>query len=270
MPKRKTTRNTQGSGSIRQRPDGRWEGRYTVGVNPATGKQDQRSVYGDTEAEVAKKLRKVVQEIDDGVFTEPSRLTVGKWLDIWHSEYLGGVKPSTALVYEQHIKNHLKPAFRAVKLPALTAVAIQKLYNDMKRDGLSPKTIKNIHGVLHKALKQATMLGYIRSNPASSCQLPRIEKAEIKPLDAPELKIFLEAISEHEYETLYRTAVFTGLREGEILGLQWKKIDFTRGTILVDQQLIRPYRKGGKYEFGALKNDKPRTITPRAQHYGYA
>lgn len=149
----------------------------------------------------------------------------------------------------------------AVKLKALTTPAIQKFYNQMQKDGLSPKSIKNVHGVFHAALKQAAKLGYIRVNPTEACTLPRIERAKIEPLDSPEIETFLKAIKGHRFEAIYAVDLFTGLREAEILGLQWSCVDFDKGRIIVDKQLHRPREKGGKYYFGAPKNDKPRTIT---------
>jgi integrase len=116
--------------------------------------------------------------------------------------------------------------------------------------------------VLHKALQKALTLGFIRSNPSSACTLPRIEKAAIKPLDAPEIKSFLAALDESDYSTLLKVDLFTGMREGEILGLEWSCIDFERGTITVSKQLSRPRRKGDIYRLTSLKNDKPRTINP--------
>lgn len=82
MPKKKTSRAASGSGSIRQRPDGRWEARYTIGRDPGTGKQVQKSVYGSSQKDVVEKLRHILTEIDTGTHTEPSKLTLGAWLDI--------------------------------------------------------------------------------------------------------------------------------------------------------------------------------------------
>lgn len=123
MP-RKTTKSAKGGGTIRQRPDGRWEARFTVGRDPGTGKQIQRSVYGATQKEVRQKLAQITAAIDNGTYTVPSKMTVGQWLDIWSRDYLGGMKPFTVLNYSQHIKNHLKPAFGAMKLEALNAHTI--------------------------------------------------------------------------------------------------------------------------------------------------
>lgn len=194
-------------------------------------------------------------------------MTVGEWLDIWAADYLGGVKPFTVRSYSDQIKNHIKPALGAVKLEALNAHTIQGFYNRLGAEhdckpGLSPKTVKNIHGVLHKALQQAVAVGYIRFNPAEYCTLPRVVKKELAPLDEVQSKAFLQAVKGQRFETLFTITLFTGLREGEALGLTWDCVDFSKGTILVNKQLQREKKKGGAYIFAPLKNDKARTITP--------
>ena len=106
---RKSTRAAQGSGTIRQRSDGRWEARFTVGRDPGTGKQIQRSIYGSTQKEVRQKLAQAVAEIDSGTYQAPSKMTVGQWLDIWTAEYLNHVRPRTVEAYKCQIKNHIRP-----------------------------------------------------------------------------------------------------------------------------------------------------------------
>ncbi len=202
--------------------------------------------------------------INNGTYQKPEHISVGEWLDIWEAEYLGNVKPFTVVSYHTQIKTHIKPALGAVKLQALTAPQIQKFYNSLQKGEkpLSAKTIKNVHGVFHKALQQAVEIGYIRFNPSDVCKLPRITKKEIKPLDEAQITDFLSAIKGHRYESLYTLTLFTGLREGEALGLKWDCVNFQKGTILIDKQLQREKKKGGLYVFAPLKNDKARTITP--------
>lgn len=267
MPRKSNTRAAQGSGTIRQRKDGRWEARYTVGRDPGTGKQVQRSVYGATQQEVRKKLAQLTAALDAGTYKEPCKMTVGQWLDIWSADYLGGVKPFTVVSYTGHIKNHLKPALGSVKLEALNAHTIQEFYNSLGAEregkpGLSPKTVKNIHGVLHKALQQAVKIGYLRFNPADACELPRAVRKELKPLDEEQSKAFLKAIQGHRYEMLYTVTLFTGMREGEALGLMWECVDFKKGTILINKQMQREKKKNGQYLLVPTKNGKSRTITP--------
>ncbi|MDR0325096.1 MAG: site-specific integrase [Oscillospiraceae bacterium] len=263
MPSRSNTRAAQGSGTIRQRKDGRWEARYTLGYNPS-GKQIRRSIYGATEKEVRRKLTAVTSDIDNGIYIEPSKLTVSQWLDIWTAEYLGEVKPRTVESYTAACRLYLKPELGRVKLSALSTHTIQTAINKYYRDkGLSPKTVKNAHGVLHKAMQQAVEIGYLRFNPANSIRLPRIEKKEIQPLDDDKIAAFLEAIQGHKWEAVFLTTIFTGMRQGEVLGLTWPCIDFQRGTILIDRQLQRNHTDNkGKYEFISPKNDKSRRISP--------
>lgn len=130
---RKRTRNAQGSGTIRQRSDGRWVARFTVGRDPGTRKQIQRSIYGKTQQEVRKKLQAACVAIDEGTYTESPKLTLASWLDIWLDEYTLNIKPATKWKYDECISNHIKPALGAVRLSALNTHEIQMFYKDLHR-----------------------------------------------------------------------------------------------------------------------------------------
>ena len=267
-------RSAAGSGSIRKKVVKRngkeyvyWEARYTEGTDPGTGRQIQRSVTGKTQKEVSQKLKAATASIDSGTYTSPNKMNLGQWLDIWASEYLGGVKPFTVASYRGLIKNHIKPNLGAIRLDRLDAHTIQGFYNSLSRPqgdkpGISPKTIKNVHGVLHTALKQAVLNGYLPFNPTDACKLPRIQRRELKPLDEEQTADFLRAIRGHRFEVLFTVTLFTGLRKGEVLGLTWDRVNFEDGTILIDRQLQREKKKGGHYLFAPLKNDKFRLLTP--------
>ena len=212
---------------------------------------------------VKKAVKKAQAEMTLGLYFEPSKATLEKWARTWHKDHTSHIKPTTRDNYTNYMNNHLILALGAVKLSELTPAACQKFINDLSRvKGLSAKTVKNVHGVLHHALKQAVRLGYMRMNPTEACTLPRIEKAKIEPLDAPEIKRLLDVLGDDVYSDVLRVDIFTGMREGEILGLQWSCVDFDRGTITIEKQLSRPRVKGEEYRFTSLKNDKPRTIQP--------
>ena len=142
------TKGAKGGGTIRQRPDGRWEARYTLGIDPGTGKQIQKSVYGKTQREVRQKLTAITAEIDSGVYQEPCKMTVNEWLDIWLKDYQIDVKDSTAYLYERQAKLYLRPALGNTPLETLKAHMVQRLYNSLSQEhdgqpALSAKTIKN-------------------------------------------------------------------------------------------------------------------------------
>ena len=262
------TKGAKGGGTIRQRPDGRWEARYTFGIDPGTGKQIQKSVYGKTQKEVAQNLRQITAEIDAKTYVAPCKLSISEWMSIWAQDYLVGVKASTAYLYRRTIELYIDPHLGHIRLDALNAHAVQHFYNELAKPSkpdaapLSAKSIKNIHGVLHKALQQAVLLNYIRYNPTTACVLPKIVKKEIHPLTDQQTAQLLNLLKGSKYEIPLTVDLFTGLREGELLGLIWDCVDFEKGTILVNKQLRRSQRKGGTYYFSPPKNNKSRTITP--------
>ena len=250
-------RGAQGNGTIRQRKDGRWEARVTVGRNPSTGKQIQKSIYGKTQAEVSRKLRELCKEVDDGIYKEPVKYTVKDWAEIWLNEYTGNLKPLTVKQYTTYINNRIVKNMGSVKLTRLDTPIIQRFYNQLTKEGLSPVTIKNIHSILHSMLETAVEVGYMRTNPSNVCRLPKPEKKQIKPLENADISKLLEALKGDKYESLYTVDLFTGLRQGELLGLTWDCIDFKKGTMYIYRQL--QFNKGSYY-FTSLKNGKTRTI----------
>lgn len=289
MARKSNTRAAQGAGSIRQRPDGTWEARFVAGHDPGTGKAIRKSVYAKTQKECRQKLAQAVAAVDNKAYREPCKMTLGEWLDIWTETYLGGVKPRTVKIYQDDIRLHIKPHLAAVKLGELDTHTVQKFFNTLltsgkkvpkrdkdgkiiKKNGktvyesapLSPKTVKNVHGVLHGALRQAVINKYIPLNPADGdyCKLPKIQKEEIKPLDEVQTAAFLKAIQGTRFEDVFMVTLFTGLRQGEVLGLTWNCIDFDRGIITVDKQMQLHQESGANaYDLVPTKNSKARTIT---------
>jgi len=255
-------KNVNGSGSVRQRSNGMWEGRYSAGFDPATGKQVQKSVYGKTKKEVRQKLNKIIVQLENHTFIQPSKLPVSAWLTIWLNEYTANVKPFTRKAYEDRIRLHIIPSIGAVKLCNLTPHTVQAFVNQLSQEpkSLAPKTVKNIHGVLHRALTQACIIGYLQSNPADHCILPRISKPEIHLLANDDLTSFIRAVSKNKYKLIFLIDLFTGLRQSEILGLLWENIDWENNQITVKYQLQREKKAGGSYYLTSLKNDKERTI----------
>ena len=289
MPRKSNTRAAQGSGTIRQRADGTWEARFVVGHDPGTGKPVRKSVYAKTQKEVRQKLAQAVAAVDDKSYREPCKMTLGEWLDIWVDTYLKDVKPRTLKIYQDDIRLHIKPYLAAVKLNELDTHTVQRFFNTLLRSGkrvpkrdkegkivkkdgktvyegapLSSKTVKNVHGVLHGALRQAVVNRYIPINPADGdfCKLPKIQKQEIKPLDEVQIADFLKAIHGDRFEELFLVTLFTGLRQGEVLGLTWDCVDFDNGTLLVNKQMQLHQEQGIKaYQLVPTKNSKSRTIT---------
>ena len=260
-------KNAQGAGTIRKRSDGRWEARFTKGYDPVTGKQIQKSIYGKTQKEVREKLAQVTVELDEGTYTDPCQMTLAAWMDIWLTEYMGDKKWSTVKHYKAQVRTHILPALGHYTLSQLNPHIIQAFDNSLLRgstnvEPLTPKSVRNVHGVLRKCLSVAVQLEYIRRNPAEVVILPRVEKKAIKPLTDEQVSGLVASAGNDGFGTLFKVVVFTGLRLGEALGLTWDCVDFAKQRLTIDKQLQkRPLSEGG-FQFASLKNDKVRVIAP--------
>lgn len=234
----------------------RWRG--TLGVDAVSGKANRVTLYARSDKELREKVKSSFSDYERGAVNAPKKMTVSAWMSKWLEECCQDVKGRTRDTYRSVIDNHINPALGGVKLYELTPGQVQAFINRL--DGqVSPKSIKNFHGVLHRALEKAVQWGYVARNVADGCSLPRIEKHEVNFLAGDALKRFITAIQGNAYEAVFLVAIFTGMREGELLGLCWENVDFQRGTIDVRQQLqlVR-----GNYIMVSTKSDKTRMLTP--------
>ena len=249
MPKRRAN----GEGNIRKRKDGRWEGRYTVGHDPETGKAIIKNVLGKTQAEVKEKLKKAIEENVGIDYGRAKTYTVGNWLEVWYENYAKiKMRPSTYLTYHGYIENHIKPQLGKIPLNDLTTLHLQQLYKKLLAEGrverieaqkqpkgLSAKTVRNIHQIISSALKLAVEQRLIARNPADGCALPKAERKEMQTLPVEQLTSFLREAKDSGVFALYYIDLTTGLRRGELLGLKWSDIDLEKGDLRVQRQIGR-------------------------------
>ena len=227
-----------------------------------------KSVYGRTQADARIKLNKMIAEIDEGTYLEPSKMPLEVWVKRWLEEYTFDKKYSTIKNYKTIFNSQILPKLGKLQLCELDRMRIQRFYNELysPRDGskgISAKTIRNVHGLLNKIMGQAVMDNLIRMNPCSGAVLPRKEKTIIKPLTDEQLKdLLLAADDDPDYGNLIKLVALTGLRESEALGLTWDCVNFKRGTILIEKQLLKRPLKDGGICFSSPKNSRPRSIMP--------
>lgn len=232
-------KKANGEGSISKRKDGRYMGRYTV-----DGKR--KAVYGDSFEEARQKLNEVLNEIAKGVYIEPNKYSVEKWLRDWLELYaLPTVKRSTYISYEGYVRLHLVPELGRIKLTSLKTEDLQRFFKKKagteEKKGLSPKTLRNIYNMLHAALEQATVDRKIIHNPILGVKLPKVKAKEMRVLTVEEQAALQEAVScaeeLHAYGITF--AVSTGVRLGELLALCWKDVHEKERYIYIRRTLGR-------------------------------
>jgi integrase len=224
-------------------------------VHTAEGPK-RRYLSGKTREEVHDKLIKALGNRAQGLVFDAGNLTFGEYLARWLKDSVKGtVRSSTFEVHRHMIEPHIVPAFGAIKLKDLNPAHVRVFYREKRDSGLSAVTVRKLHSVLHKALKQAVLDGLIPRNVCEAVKPPKVERKEIKPLDRDQARALLEAACSDRLEALYVLAIHTGMREGEFLGLKWEDVDLERGLLRLRRSLVR---QGGKTTLGDLKTPKSR------------
>ena len=241
-------------GNIRKRGQHSWEGSVMI-------EGTRHYVYGRSSQEVRKRISALTLQSDLGLFIDESDMLLSEWLTQWISSYVC-VKDNTLSRYKIDVEQHITPVLGKIPLCDLKTAHVQMLYNRMLKEGLSAKSLKNLHGVLHEALERAVLINLIPKNVSNACVLPKVKQAEMHPLQGEEIPRFLDAIKGDTFKNVFYVDLFTGMRQGEILGLTWDCISFDRQTIFLSRQLQRSRKKRGEYYFADLKNSKTRYIQP--------
>ena len=251
-------KRANGEGCIRRRTDHSWEASLRVEDDK------RRYVYGKTKNEAREKLAEIQNDVFNDTYVDENDITVEDWMDTWIDCFTAKAKESTRARYRQDIRNHINPDLGHIKIQDLKLVTVQRFLNRCKDvKGLSEKSLKNIYLVLNKALTRAQKDGLIIKNPCVDAEIPSYEepKKKMRPLKDEEVPLFISLIKDHPFEGLYYTAMFTGMRESELIGLTWDCVDLEKGTIHLYRQYKAVRGESKTYAFTTLKNKQERSFS---------
>ncbi|MBQ7760495.1 MAG: site-specific integrase [Clostridia bacterium] len=238
-----------GQGTIRLRVDGRWEGRVVIGYDEL-GRPKTKCVTAKTKMECQEKLEELKKSIGVTDVTKcKSDMSFGEWTEFWYQNY---AKPGLGTLaredYEKMIRNQIKPKIGQSPLNQITTGMLERYYAHLKTDGrlirreaygngLANSVVRRIHALCRASLERAKIEGLIRENPAVHCKLPPKKSREIKVLTTEEMqRLLIQAKEEGCYE-MFLLELSTGLRRGELLGLQWDDINLETGELKVNRQI---------------------------------
>ena len=238
-----------GDGTVRQRKDGRWEGRIVIGYDD-NGYPKTKNVLAKTKKECIEKLQKLKEECGR---LKPEKvrpeMPFGDWLTYWYENHSKPkIRPTTQETYESRIRLHIIPEIGSIPLNKLTQNDLQQFYGRLKKsgrkrftdkygEGLSDRMVRMCHATCRSALEKAVQDGLIRVNPAIGCKLPPKKAREMQVLTREELQRFLIRAKFEGYYEVFLLDLATGLRRGELMALQWDDLNFKTGVLNVNKQV---------------------------------
>jgi integrase len=229
-------------------------GGYSVVVeldrDPVTGKRRQKWHSGyRTKRDAERAMSEIATAVHAGTYAEPTRQTLGDFIEDWLAAIEPTLRPSTHYSYARNLRLHALPRLGSVQLRRIDAGMLNALYADLLADGkqsnggggLSSRSVRYVHTIVHRAFRDAVRWGRIARNPADAADPPRAA-ATARPTmttwTADQLRAFLEHIAEHRLHAAFVVLATTGMRRGECLGLRWSDLDLPAGRLSIVQTVI--------------------------------
>jgi integrase len=233
------------TGHIRRRGERSWELKFDIGNDPATGRRKTHySSFKGTKREAGAELARLVAAASAGHYVDPSKTTVSEFLDRWERDWAtNNVSPKTLERFTELTAACVRPNIGKLLLQKVKPVHCAELYAKLLREGrkkgggLSPRTVGQVHRVLHRAFGHAVKWGLISVNPCSAVEPPLAVTTEIEVLTEDQVHTVLQKLRGRPMYMLAAVGLSTGLRRGEILALRWKDIDFEIPCLQVERSL---------------------------------
>ncbi|MEY9948079.1 tyrosine-type recombinase/integrase [Kitasatospora sp. GAS1066B] len=264
------SRQPNGASSISQDKDGRWHGYVTVGVKD-DGRPDRRHVTRKTRPEITKAVRELEKKRDSGrVPKAGQRWTVQSWLTHWVENIAAlHVGENTIDGYRVAVYHHLIPGLGAHQLQKLEPENLELSYKKMQDNGSAAGTANQVHRTMRAALNEAVRRRHLTDNPATVAKAPTPDEEEVEPYSVEEVQRLFAEAAKHRNTARWVIALALGLRQGEVLGLQWSDVDFVANVIRVRRGRLRPrYQHGCGDRCGRKPGYCPKKINIRRETKG--
>ena len=238
------------AGSISRASNGTWS--FVVDLPDVNGKRRQLRRRGfPTKKAAQTQLTALLADKDRGALVAPSKVTVANYLlDVWLPARRSSLRPSTVAAYEGVIRSYVLPELGRARLQSIDGAALNRLYHRLLADGrtdsrrhlgsgLAHKTVRNVHGVLTRAMRDAVRWGHLQRNPCDAADPPRGRAPEMRAWTSDELRQFVKAVEHHRWAAVWTLMATTGMRRGEVLGLRWSDVDLEGSTVTIRSTRIR-------------------------------
>ncbi|MBT2606505.1 site-specific integrase [Bacillus sp. ISL-53] len=245
------------TGSInKNKQTGKWDFIFNSGIDPMTGKRKQIRRRGfESKRNALEEMTKLRAEVLENEFQDLTKMTYESYMEEWFQERKNTLQKTTFEIHSIYYRNFIKPKLGQLKVQQIAPIQIQKFINELvNKTCYSEHTIHLIFRIVSASLKKAKVLKLIKHNPADGITLPKIKKREMSIWSLKQVNQFIsESININRLTRCYigfLISIFTGMRQGEILGLRWKDVDFETQTIFVRQTLTQnaEIKSGAKNE----------------------
>ena len=238
------------AGSIEKRGKDSWRLVYSLGFD-ANGKRIKKTktVKGVTKREANKLLAQFITEVEAGEYISPEKMFFPAFVEEWKSKYAEThLSPNTLVTYLLHLKNRIIPYFSEMKLDQIKSMHILNFLKSLEAEGLrkdgkegtlSTSTIEYNHRILKNIFNRAVEWQLIKKNPMENIKKPKRIQKETSVYDKAEAELLMSCLQKEKtlWSVMIKIAITTGLRRGELLGLEWKHVDLEKGTLQIKQAL---------------------------------
>jgi integrase len=244
-------RRSSGEGTITKLPSGNYRAQIRVGDNR------RLSYTAKTQREASTWLKRTAGQVEQGLTYTNAKMTMGDLINDWLAIKSTRIRQSTLEQYQRMVRIYLVPGVGEIKLKDMSSAHLQGFYSDLLASGVGRRTIEINHTILHGCLQHGLRVGVVTQNWASLVEAPRPMKKEMEIWTESQVSHFLASVPEPT-NYFYRLAFATGMRRGELIGLQWQDLDWQSESIMIRRQVFTP--QGGGFIFQEPKTARGKRV----------